>query len=67
MAIGGFHGSGCIAMLPEMLDDLKEAQNLGICLTPLPGFADHKRLHCEPPEPESVEGPAEPMRKAVSA
>jgi hypothetical protein len=32
VAIGGFHVSGCIAMLPELPDDLKEAQNLGISL-----------------------------------
>jgi hypothetical protein len=32
VAIGGFHVSGCVAMLPEMPDDLKEAQNLGISL-----------------------------------
>ncbi len=32
VAIGGFHVSGCIAMLPEMPDDLKEAEDLGITL-----------------------------------
>jgi Radical SAM superfamily len=32
VAIGGFHVSGCLAMLPEMPDDLKEAQALGISL-----------------------------------
>jgi radical SAM superfamily enzyme YgiQ (UPF0313 family) len=32
VAIGGFHVSGCIAMLPQMPDDLKEAQALGISL-----------------------------------
>jgi hypothetical protein len=30
VCIGGFHVSGCISMLPEMPDDLKEAQALGI-------------------------------------
>jgi len=30
--IGGFHVSGCIAMLPELPPDLKEAQALGIAL-----------------------------------
>ena len=30
VAIGGFHVSGCIAMLPEMPADLQEAQALGI-------------------------------------
>jgi radical SAM superfamily enzyme YgiQ (UPF0313 family) len=32
VAIGGFHVSGCMAMLPEMPDDLKEALDLGITL-----------------------------------
>ncbi|MBV9114590.1 MAG: radical SAM protein [Hyphomicrobiales bacterium] len=32
VAIGGFHVSGCLAMLPKMPDDLQEAQALGISL-----------------------------------
>ena len=32
VAIGGFHVSGCIAMLPELPADLQEAQELGITL-----------------------------------
>ena len=32
VAIGGFHVSGCIAMLPELPDDLKEALDLGVSL-----------------------------------
>ncbi len=32
VAIGGFHVSGCLAMLPEPPDDLKEAQALGASL-----------------------------------
>jgi radical SAM superfamily enzyme YgiQ (UPF0313 family) len=32
VAIGGFHVSGCLAMLPQMPDDLKEAQGLGVSL-----------------------------------
>ncbi|WP_176086600.1 radical SAM protein [Martelella sp. HB161492] len=32
VAIGGFHVSGCIAMLPELTPELKEAQALGISL-----------------------------------
>lgn len=32
VAIGGFHVSGCIAMLPEMPAEMKEAQSLGIAL-----------------------------------
>jgi radical SAM superfamily enzyme YgiQ (UPF0313 family) len=32
VAIGGFHVSGCLAMLPGLPADLQEAQALGICL-----------------------------------
>jgi radical SAM superfamily enzyme YgiQ (UPF0313 family) len=32
VAIGGFHVSGCIAMLPELTPELKEALELGITL-----------------------------------
>ncbi len=32
VAIGGFHVSGCLAMLPEMPQDLADAQALGISL-----------------------------------
>src|ERR1700729_737236 len=32
VAVGGFHVSGCIAMLPELPPDLKEAQALGMLL-----------------------------------
>ncbi|MDX2169253.1 MAG: radical SAM protein [Deltaproteobacteria bacterium] len=32
VAIGGFHVSGSLAMLPELLPDVREAQELGICL-----------------------------------
>jgi len=32
VVIGGFHVSGCLAMLPELPAELKEAQALGICL-----------------------------------
>ena len=32
VCIGGFHVSGCLAMLPEMPDDMKEAIGLGISL-----------------------------------
>ena len=30
VCIGGFHVSGCIAMLPEMPSEMREAQELGI-------------------------------------
>ncbi len=32
VAIGGFHVSGCIAMLPELPADLAEAQDMGVSL-----------------------------------
>ena len=32
VAVGGFHVSGCIAMLPDLPPDLKEAQALGMIL-----------------------------------
>ena len=32
VAIGGFHVSGCIAMLPELPPDIREAQDLGVTL-----------------------------------
>ena len=32
VAIGGFHVSGCLAMLPELPPDLREAMDLGITL-----------------------------------
>jgi hypothetical protein len=42
VCIGGFHVSGCIAMLPEMPAELKEAQSLGIAL--FAGEAEEHRL-----------------------
>ncbi|HEX4767519.1 MAG TPA: radical SAM protein, partial [Lichenihabitans sp.] len=32
VVIGGFHVSGCISMLPELPDDLKQALDLGVTL-----------------------------------
>ena len=42
VCMGGFHVSGCIAMLPEMPAELKEAQRLGISL--FAGEAEEHRL-----------------------
>jgi hypothetical protein len=42
VCIGGFHVSGCIAMLPEMPSELKEAQALGISL--FAGESEERRL-----------------------
>ena len=42
VAIGGFHVSGCIAMLPELPADIRAAQDLGIAL--FAGEAEDGRL-----------------------
>ena len=42
VAIGGFHASGCIAMLPQLPDELKEAMEMGITL--FTGEAEEGRL-----------------------
>ena len=42
VAIGGFHVSGCLAMLPEMPPEMREAQALGI--TFFAGEAEERRL-----------------------
>ncbi|MBV8763814.1 MAG: radical SAM protein [Hyphomicrobiales bacterium] len=42
VAIGGFHVSGCLAMLPEMPQELRQAQALGISL--FAGEAENGRL-----------------------
>jgi hypothetical protein len=42
VCIGGFHVSGCLAMLPELPADLREAQALGISL--FAGEAENCRL-----------------------
>ena len=42
VCIGGFHVSGCIAMLPEMPQDMRDAQAMGISF--FAGEAEHFRL-----------------------
>ena len=42
VCIGGFHVSGCIAMLPELPAEIREAQALGISL--FAGEAEERRL-----------------------
>ncbi len=42
VCIGGFHVSGCMAMLPEMPDDLREAQAAGVSF--FLGEAEERRL-----------------------
>jgi hypothetical protein len=47
VCIGGFHVSGCLAMLPELSPELSEAMDLGITL--LPGRPrDISRNSCAP-------------------
>src|SRR4051794_15404612 len=42
VSIGGFHVSGCLAMLPELPQELRDAQALGISF--FAGEAEHGRL-----------------------
>ncbi len=42
VAMGGFHVSGCLAMLPEVPPEIAEAQKMGISL--FAGEAEHGRL-----------------------
>jgi hypothetical protein len=42
VAIGGFHVSGCLAMLPELPSEIRAAQELGISL--FAGEAENRRL-----------------------
>jgi hypothetical protein len=42
VCIGGFHVSGCTAMLPEMPQEMREAAALGISF--FAGEAEHGRL-----------------------
>src|ERR1700687_1399198 len=42
VCIGGFHVSGCIAMLPEMPSEMRDAQALGISL--FAGESEERRL-----------------------
>jgi len=43
VCVGGFHVSGCIAMLPEMPPEMRAAQALGISL--FAGEAEHGRIY----------------------
>ncbi|MGY9105237.1 MAG: SIMPL domain-containing protein [Alphaproteobacteria bacterium] len=40
--IGGFHTAGCISMLPELPDEIKAAQDMGLCI--FAGEAEDQRL-----------------------
>jgi radical SAM superfamily enzyme YgiQ (UPF0313 family) len=47
VAVGGFHVSGCMAMLPELPPDLKEAQALGMILYAGEGEGRLEGLLCD--------------------
>jgi len=57
VCIGGFHVSGCIAMLPELPSDIREAQALGISF--FAGEAENGRL--DPVLRDAWNGKLEPL------
>lgn len=56
VAIGGFHVSGCIAMLPKLPDDMKAASDLGIIL-----FAGEAEEHFDAFVTDVAAGTARPV------
>jgi radical SAM superfamily enzyme YgiQ (UPF0313 family) len=56
VVIGGFHVSGCLAMLPELQPDLREALNLGISL-----FAGEAEERLEQVLRDAAAGALEPI------
>jgi len=56
VAIGGFHVSGCFAMLPEMPADLREALDLGVSL-----FAGEAEGRLEQVYRDALEGTLKPV------
>jgi radical SAM superfamily enzyme YgiQ (UPF0313 family) len=56
VAIGGFHVSGCISMLPELPMDLQEAQSLGISL-----FAGEAEEHLDEVFLDAYAGELKPL------
>ena len=56
VCIGGFHVSGCLAMLPEMPADLKEAQALGVSL-----FAGEAEGRLETVLRDAADGALQPL------
>ncbi len=62
VCIGGFHVSGCLSMLPELPDDLKAAQALGISL--FAGEAEDGRL--ELVMKDAFEGALKPLYNFMS-
>src|SRR5271166_3703952 len=62
VCIGGFHVSGCISMLPELPEDLKNAQALGISL--FAGEAEDGRLDLV--LKDALEGTLKPLYNFMS-
>ena len=54
--IGGFHVSGCLSMLPELPDDIKEAQALGISI-----FAGEAEEHMDTVVRDAANGTLKPL------
>jgi radical SAM superfamily enzyme YgiQ (UPF0313 family) len=54
--IGGFHVSGCLSMLPELPDDIKEAQNFGISI-----FAGEAEEHMDTVIRDAANGTLQPL------
>ncbi len=54
--IGGFHVSGCLSMLPELPDDIKEAQALGVSI-----FAGEVEEHMDTVVKDAAAGTLKPI------
>ncbi len=54
--IGGFHVSGCLSMLPELPDDIKQAQALGISI-----FAGEAEEHMDDVVRDAANGTLQPL------
>jgi radical SAM superfamily enzyme YgiQ (UPF0313 family) len=60
--IGGFHVSGCLAMLDELQDDLKDALDLGITL-----YAGELEEHCDDLLRDAANGTLKPIYNYLKA
>jgi len=61
VCIGGFHISGCLSMLPELPEDIREAQDLGISL-----FAGEAEGHLEEVFRDAYAGEMKPLYNYLS-
>ncbi len=62
VVVGGFHVSGCLAMLDEMQDDLKTALDLGISL-----YAGELEEHCDDLLRDVANGSLKPIYNYLKA